>query len=352
MRMPIDSPAPGRPLIDLHCHLEGSLNPVVSFDLLLRRGRCKPDERSGFVHRARYFAPAYRAFKQAMHLLESCMTDREAVIEAVADVVVRAANQGVRIFEPSFAPSEFKNTAPCGSLEPFTEAVIAGIEQGRRGRDIEVGLRALIISRHQSISFRAKYCEVYDHIIAYREHFVGADVCGLDFATKAYQALYGEQGYPWNMRWVRNCCDRLRGAGLRLTAHAGEFASSEAMYWAVDLGVERIGHGIQAVHDPEIIEVLKERGIALEICPTSNVRLGAVAGEVHPIGRLMRAGLNVTINTDDPGVQGNDWSSEFNDAQRIHGLSNAEISACLANAYEASFLTAAQICRFQPLFCS
>ena len=106
-------------------------------------------------------------------------------------------------------------------------------------------------------------------------------------------------GKPKDFRWSFDCA---REAGLRLTAHAGEWGGPESVRAALDdLGVERIGHGVRAIEDLALVDRLAENGIVLEVCPGSNVALGVYPDwRAHPVHRLRERGVKVTVSTDDP----------------------------------------------------
>lgn len=130
-----------------------------------------------------------------------------------------------------------------------------------------------------------------------------------------------------------------RDAGLRLTAHAGETAGPESIRDALGIGAERIGHGIRAVEDPDLMRWLREERIPLEVCITSNVRTGAVAAlNGHPVRRLFDAGVPITLNTDDPGVFGTDLTREFEIARDVFGFSEAELQTVRDAAWEFRFV--------------
>ena len=197
--------------------------------------------------------------------------------------------------------------------------------------------RMLVVSRHLTDSFRSTYGDIRAHVDEYRKHIVGVDLCGLDRMTPEFRATFGRHPVQWDFRWLRDFCSHVRSVGLRLTAHAGEFSSPEPIRWALDLGAERIGHGIQAAGHLDLEATLIERSITLEVCPLSNYRTGAVAlGAAHPLKRLLKAGVPVTINTDDPSVQNSDWRGEYEFAKSHLGLSEADISRCIQNAVRAS----------------
>ncbi len=129
-----------------------------------------------------------------------------------------------------------------------------------------------------------------------------------------------------------------KDAGLRLTAHAGETDGPESVRNALDIGAERIGHGIRAAEDPELLRRLREERIPLEVCITSNVRTGAVRSlDAHPVRKLVDAGVIVTLNTDDPGMFGSDLATEFRLAEEVFGLSAAELDVIRRNAFEYRF---------------
>ncbi|MGC4771308.1 adenosine deaminase [Micromonospora sp. DT44] len=134
--------------------------------------------------------------------------------------------------------------------------------------------------------------------------------------------------------------DQARAAGLHSVPHAGETTGPQTIWDALhELGAERIGHGISAAQDPELLTYLAERQIGMEICPTSNVRTRAVANlDEHPLPRLVEAGLLVTINSDDPPMFGTTLNDEYAVAARLLGAGPGELAALARNAVTASFL--------------
>ena len=130
-----------------------------------------------------------------------------------------------------------------------------------------------------------------------------------------------------------------KDAGLRLTAHAGETDGPDSVRSALDIGAERIGHGIRSIEDPDLLRRLREERIPLEVCITSNVRTGAVVSlESHPVRRLVDAGVIVTLNTDDPGMFGADLATEFRIAEEIFGFSQTQLAEIRRNAMDHRFV--------------
>jgi adenosine deaminase/aminodeoxyfutalosine deaminase len=129
-----------------------------------------------------------------------------------------------------------------------------------------------------------------------------------------------------------------RDSGLRLTAHAGETDGPDSIRAALALGAERIGHGIRAADDPELMKMLAAEQIPLEVCITSNVRTGAVATlEEHPVRRLFEAGVPITLNTDDPGLFETSLGREFELARKRFGFSEGELNQVIGNGERFRF---------------
>jgi aminodeoxyfutalosine deaminase len=140
-----------------------------------------------------------------------------------------------------------------------------------------------------------------------------------------------------------------RDGGLHLTAHGGEVCGPEAVWDALrDLGIERLGHGVTAVQDPTLVAYLVDRQIPLELCPQSNVQIGAVPSlAVHPFGTYYRSGARVTINSDDPAIFGNPLNDEYLAVVRAFDLSPHDLCHLILAAVEASFLPAADRALFK-----
>jgi adenosine deaminase/aminodeoxyfutalosine deaminase len=161
----------------------------------------------------------------------------------------------------------------------------------------------------------------------HREHasIVGIGIGGDERRTGAepFRELYAEA----------------RDAGLRLTAHAGETVGPESIWGALNIGAERIGHGLSAHHDAELMEVLAERQVPIEICITSNVRTGSCASILeHPVRRYFDSGLMITLNSDDPALFGSDLSGEYRLAEREFQFTQEQLRELASNSIEASFL--------------
>jgi adenosine deaminase len=168
---------------------------------------------------------------------------------------------------------------------------------------------------------------------------VEAAACG-DCHVAGVDLAGDEENYPPAM--FAAAIARARDAGLGVTVHAGEFTGPASIWTAVyHLGATRIGHGIRAVEDPRLLDHLRERGITLEVCPTSNVRLGLVPGLAgHPLRALLQAGVQVTVNSDDPVLLGTNLSRELAAVSRAARLGPDALVGIMAAAAQAAFLPA------------
>jgi adenosine deaminase len=158
--------------------------------------------------------------------------------------------------------------------------------------------------------------------------FAGRGVVGFDLAGD-------EIRYPAAPQ--RPAFEAARAAGLRLTCHAGEAGEPSSVEEALNLGVERIAHGVIGARDPRIVERIRSEGVALDLCPTANWKCKAVPTLAqHPLPALVRAGVRCTISTDSRTVADTTLSHEFELASRM-GLSDDELKRCNQNAYDARF---------------
>jgi aminodeoxyfutalosine deaminase len=145
-----------------------------------------------------------------------------------------------------------------------------------------------------------------------------------------------EAGGP--ARWYADLYKEARDRGLRLLCHAGETTDASSVWEALEIGAERIGHGIRAIEDPALVAHLAEKKIPLEICITSNVRTGAVGSlKEHPVRRLYDAGVPIILNTDDPALFECTLAGEYELTRREFGFTEEEIEGLVRNSFLYSF---------------
>ena len=159
--------------------------------------------------------------------------------------------------------------------------------------------------------------------------FAGLGVVGFDLAGDEVNDPAAPQ---------RAAFQAAKAAGLRLTCHAGEAGEPESVEEALDLGVERIAHGVIGARSPRVVERIRESGVVLDLCPTANWKCKAVPTlAAHPLPALLRAGVRCTISTDSRTVAGTTLSHEFELAESELGLTSDELLRCNLTAYEARF---------------
>ena len=295
------------PKAELHLHLEGSVEPdtLHQLDPAITAENVRELYR---FHDFQGFIQAYKSVVERLRTPEDYAHITRALMHRLASETVRYAeitlSAGVVLWKgQEFAP------------------VYAAARRAAADFPIEV-YWILDAVRHFGVTHAMRVAElaaerVHDGVAAFG---IGGD------EERGPAAQFGEV-----YRFAK-------GAGLRLTAHAGETVGPESVWAALEIGAERIGHGIRAVEDPALLRHLRERDIPLEVCISSNVVTGAVASlESHPVRRLFDAGVPLTFNTDDPAMFAATLSGEYELAARQFGFSELELRGIAENAFRYAF---------------
>ena len=313
------------PKVELHCHLEACFRPQTVMDVGKTLGLDVPQDIEQFRQTWLLSKPLENLDVALARFVDiQKIWCSEEVIERMAlEACEYAVEQNIRIMEFRYSPDFIAFDKPHLNFEKIHAAILKGIERASHP-DLAVGLIGIV----QKTLPLTDAERTIDFIIENSDTFVA-----LDFADKDTHPL---QSYV-------PLVDKARQAGLRLTTHAGEEPGDSApneVRSAIELlGAERIGHGIHVIHDEEVMDLLRDRNIVLEICPTSNWLTNAVPSTAeHPIRRLVDLGVPVTINSDDPALFGIDLCHEYRLMHEEHGFDEADFMRCNNLAAEQSFL--------------
>lgn len=298
----------------LHIHLEAAMRPATLTELAAASGVDLP-ETTGFTGFTA-FADMYRGLLAVLR----APADLERLIdEAVAD----AAADGVVYIEFGVSPDFY--TEPYGSAAAALDAHLAAAAAAGRAHGVEVGLM-VTIDRTLGIGPAIALAE----LAASR---AGRGVVSLGLANE-------ERGNP--AADFAEAFAIARAAGLQVAPHAGELAGPESVWQAVEvLRADRVLHGVRAVEDPALVATLAERGICLDVCPTSNVLLEVVGDlAAHPLPQLLDAGVRCSINADDPILFGPGVLDEYLAARTRIGLTDEQLAACAWSSIETTLASA------------
>ncbi len=313
------------PKAEIHLHLEGSVELPTLLDILRGRG-----EDAGPAERARLAALyAHRDFLDFLENFRRLCSEirRPRDFGLIASALSRRLQgEGVRYAEVFCSPSIFQRLHGIPAAE-IMDAVSAAArrregEGGPRLRFLFDGVRQFGVAGMEETVEWASACGAYD-------------VIGIGMGGDEKSAPTREFAGPYR---------EARRRGLRTTVHAGEFDGPRSVWEAIEvLEAERIGHGVRAVEDPDLVRLLARRGVPLECCPTSNLRTGVVKGwDRHPIVELQRAGAAVTVNSDDPALFSTTLVGEWEALLTHLGLSPEEVLAIGVRTARATFLPEAE----------
>ncbi len=318
---------PNLPKVDLHRHLEGAVRLETVIEISQAHGLPLPaSDRQGLAPHAWIDRPTGDILQllPKFDLLRQVFVDTDACRRVTWECLEDAANEGLGYVELRFSPLFM---AELHHLDPMsvTGAVCEAWQEARGRLPVEARLVAIL-----SRTYGAAACEIeLECALAYRER----GVVGLDLAGD--EARHPAAGFREHFR-------RAREVGLRLTAHAGEFAGAESVRETIrELAPERLGHAVHAADDPALLDLIAAQGIAIECCPTSNVLTTSVAAySRHPLPAFLAHGICATLNTDDPALMGDlRLEDEYRHAQVEMGLTRTDLERVQHNGLQAAFLS-------------
>ncbi len=310
------------PKAELHLHLEGSIRPGLARTLA---SRCGVEITTEEVLR-RYAYKDFTEFIESFKWVTSFLRKPENFGLLAADVCEQLLEQNVVYAEITLSVGIMilRGQDPQKNFEALLAATEPFEKRGLRVNWVFDAVRQFGAEAAMEVVEWAHRCHS-PRIVAFG---IGGDE--LSVPTKAFQGVY----------------ERAGEYGMHRLIHAGEIGGPEKIREAVELlGAERIGHGIGAIHDRALMDMLKERGITLEICPVSNLRTGALERQMghgaglaeHPFRQLFRHGIPVVLSTDDPAMFHTTLLEEY---QHVHamGLNEAELERVVLQGFASAFL--------------
>ena len=303
------------PKAELHVHLEGSVRVSTLLELADRYGRPLPSSLAD----GRYSFVDFPDFLLQWLAVQDCLRGLDDLERIAVEFCQDEAEQGVRYAEAHVSLAE--HAVVVGEWEGCVEAVLSGFDRGRREWGVHY---AVIVDAVRGIDM-----DLSERAVRIAVYFAGRGVVAVGLGGSE---LFSPEPYA-------GFFDEARRGGLHTVAHAGETGGPESIRAALEaLHAERLGHGIRILEDERLLAEVRERGVPLEVCPTSNVMTGQVASiEKHPFPRLLQAGLKVTLNSDDPAMFGSFLAAEYERARTVFGLSDHALAGLAIEGVRASF---------------
>ncbi len=305
--------------IELHCHLDGSLNIDFVQSHLASQGininRKELEEKL----KVRPDCTSLTEYLKKFDLPLLCLQTKEGLEQAAYELVMDAAKDGVAYIEVRFAP--MLSTDKGLNCAEVIESVVRGLKKGER----ESGTYAFAIvcaMRHHSLEQNLE-------MLRAAKPFVGKGVCALDLAGD-------ESAFPTSL--FRKLFIQAKEWNIPFTIHSGECGSVDNIREAIELGAKRLGHGIALEKSPELRRMCQREGIGIEMCPTSNLQTKAVDNlQSYPLKRFLEEGLLVSVHTDNRTVSGTTMEQEEKLVKERLQISDEMWLQCTKNAIQTAF---------------
>ena len=316
------------PKTEIHIHLEGAIRTQTIIDVARQNNLSLPayEVRKLDKHvKIHDQMKSLDAVLEAFDIFQKSITSPEIVERIAWEAFEDAARQNIKLFEVRFSP-DWAFHGHSLDWDACLDGLLRAKERAEREFDMVIGY-IVITSRGMGVD---SCIRTVDWAIRHRGNFVAVDLA--DSETK----------YP--IKDFARSILKAREAGLKVTIHSGEDTPAAFVVDTINtVRPDRIGHGIHIIEDMRAVELVKERGITLEVNPWSNYLTNSVPTiEAHPLKQLFDLGVRVTINSDDPEVLETNVNNEYRIAHEVLGMSMDDIAACNRYAFEASFIPEAQ----------
>ena len=312
------------PKAELHCHVEGTMRPGTVAELAARNGLALPTADPTELYRYVSLDDFLRVF----WLVQSTLGGRADWARLAYESVLDAHAAGIVYRESFFTPA--RHLAAGQDLAD----VVAGLAEGLAAGEAETGARVRLICDLDRAYGGGAGREVVERLVELRRAGAAGTERVLGIGLDSTEIGVDPADYAEAYRLAA-------AAGLRRTAHQGEDTAPAAIATCLDvLGAERIDHGLTLIEDPGLTRRLAGEGIALTVCPTSNIRIANAVPRLadHPYRRMRAAGLLATLNTDDPAMIDLDLAAEYAMVQAAYGYSWAEMVEIAADGFRAAWL--------------
>lgn len=310
------------PKIDLHCHLDGSMDIETVRSLLGKEEQAIQDSELSERLQVSEDCTSLTEYLQKFELPLSCLQVEEGLKLATTRLLKQAADENVQYIEIRFAP--MLSVHPDLSCKKVIESVVQGLKEGEKKYPARGGI-IVCAMRHHSVEKNIEMLKVAREMLGY-------GVCALDLAGD-------ESLYPTKLQ--RELFYMAKKWEMPFTIHSGECGSIENIEEAITLGASRLGHGIALKKSPALIEECRKRRIGIEMCPSSNKQTKAVSSwDEYPLELFLQNGLLATINTDNRTVSRTSITKELMIAYEMLHDDKESIMKLLKNAIEVSFAKA------------
>ena len=325
------------PKIDLHRHLEGSLRLQTLAEIAQEHGIDLP---SYDIEDLRPFVTVtnqetgFHRFLEKFRLLRRFYPTQAAVERLAYEAVADAAADNIKYLELRFNPVALACEQGF-SLDQVTTWVSSAVARAQRDCGVRTNL-ILQIGRDEDLGTALQIADIA--MTRRSDSIVGLDLAG------------DETGYP--ARRFAEVFQQARREGLHATVHAGEAGNAENVREAIEmLGAERIGHGVRSIESSDIVQLIRERGVTLEVCPTSNLQTG-VERRIwqHPLPDLLALNVRVTLNTDDPSISDTTLTDEYLTVMLAMGVTLEQIKQTIVTAARGSFQSPEERNRLEAWF--